>query len=88
MIQFTVKAKNWDEESVARRVAAIIGNSTAWEKDSICPFVSEGRWQLNQGNDWHLRKMDDHMYQLRYRYLGNRPEIMEGLKLFLDFVFE
>lgn len=89
MITFSVRS-NWDERSVACRVAAIIGNKNPWG-DNHLPNKSDGKWQLDASNDWIMRKEEheENSYSLSYRY-GHSPErtkVLEGLKLFLEFIF-
>ncbi len=57
---------NWPERAVACRVAMCLGvaGPLAWEDDDEgAPFLSESageaRWQLDQSNDYFLRKVGE-----------------------------
>lgn len=97
-MQFVVRVK-WSEEDVARRVAAIIGNTHAWDRQhegQHCPCFRDEKWQLDDGNNWFLSKVEEEVkgdyqqkYELRFRYGNstNSQAALEGLKLFLEYTF-
>ena len=97
-LTFKVRGK-WTERSVACRVAMCLGQGSplAWETgDSGAPFwhSDDEKWQLNQGNDYWLRKIDEtepdeiskkhslkspvRTFKLNYRYAT--PDRVEALK--------
>lgn len=80
MIRFLVH-KRWEELHVAERCADIVRpHSPSW-----VPQHRDDKWQLDQGNDWFLEKMDERLYELRTRYMTpERQAALEGLKLFLE----
>jgi hypothetical protein len=80
---FRINAKKWSESAVANRVAKMVSPASAIE-----PFKRDGKWQLDGSNDWWMNRIDDEVYEVRYRY--NEPtmsEVMDALGVFCTWVF-
>jgi hypothetical protein len=75
----------WDnEEELAERLAHIVGY------DSDCkPFKKDSgyRWALNGTNNWWFDKADKPLYyKIAGRYASQ--EVMDALKIYLEYVFQ
>lgn len=105
MSDFTFKVRGkWSDRSVACRVAMCIGvgDPLAWnDDDNGPPYWQDGRWQLNPGNDYWLRKIDEQppdeisqdlglrfpvrTFRLDYRY-SHTPDREKALKALCEWL--
>jgi hypothetical protein len=94
-IRFRVKGR-WAEEDVACRLAVLVAGPSAIVTDLATgerqvPWQKTGgyKWTLEPGNDWFM-DIDPQTgeYVLAYRYGGpDFPKVLEGLKPFLEWIF-
>ena len=95
-IRFKVKARGWDEESIARRLSVIVAGPHGIQKDLTTgeqqiPFKKDSGydWQLEGGNNWwmsHDQEKDEYILAYRYAHDG-MSEVLAGLQKFLEWVF-
>lgn len=95
MIRFEVR-KNWQDKDVAIRMARLVtGDGHNDCGPARPPFLKDnGSWQLDCGNDWFLRRVQELPngnieYTLSYRYTtADRQKMLDGLIPFLHFIFD
>jgi len=90
MVEFEVKA-NWQPREVACRVAMIVGVVPQWndcedENGQGPPWLRNGLYQLDEGNNWWLKDLGERRYELHYRY--GQVEMLQGLQPFLNWIFK
>ena len=75
--------KRWsdNEEALAKRIARVVAAD-----DTCCgPQESGYKWTLDwRGNDWKMSGIEDGVVKVSYRYGGGHPEMMAGLRAFLQ----
>lgn len=82
MIRFKTGVE-WTDQEVAARVSRILtGPGDDWQ-----PLFRDDKWQLETNNDWFMSKVSEHHYEVRFRYGRSREQMLDGLGLFLNFVF-
>lgn len=83
-IDFAIPA-GLDEEYVARTFAAYLLGARAFENGDgrLGPWLSLGKWQLDPGNDFYLREIEDGRVRLGCRYPSQHRTLVLMLEMLM-----